>query len=59
MPRIKIPTLKSENKENVPKNKYEHSFLSCSQSENIHNSLFDYDEYDAQIFQPPPAQSTW
>ncbi|KAL5290697.1 DEPDC5 family protein [Megaselia abdita] len=58
MPRIKIPSLKAENKENVPKTKYENSFLSCNQSENIHNSLFDYDEYDSQIFQAQPAQST-
>lgn len=59
IPRIKIPSLKAENKENVRKSKYENSFLSCNQSENIHNSLFDYDEYDAQIFQPQPAQGTW
>lgn len=59
MPRIKIPSLKTENRENNPKSKYEITFLSCNQSENIHNSLFDYDEYDVQIFHPQPAQSTW
>lgn len=33
-------------------------FLSCNQSEYIHNSLFDYDAYDAEIFHLPPAQGT-
>ncbi|KAH8232733.1 hypothetical protein KR038_002054 [Drosophila bunnanda] len=36
----------------------ERHFLSCNQSEYKHNSLFDYDAYDEQIFQPLPAQST-
>ncbi|KMY96847.1 GATOR complex protein Iml1 isoform X5 [Drosophila simulans] len=63
IPRIKLPLFGSqltlhdgvgegEGEEN------EGHFLSCNQSEYKHNSLFDYDAYDEQIFQPLPAQST-
>ncbi|XP_039486616.1 GATOR complex protein Iml1 isoform X5 [Drosophila santomea] len=63
IPRIKLPLFGSqltlhdgvgegEGEEN------ERHFLSCNQSEYKHNSLFDYDAYDEQIFQPLPAQST-
>ncbi|XP_020718140.1 GATOR complex protein DEPDC5 isoform X3 [Ceratitis capitata] len=58
IPRIKLPPIVANvtlNEENRESEKY---FLSCNQSEYIHNSLFDYDAYDEQIFQPPPAQST-
>ncbi|XP_073836084.1 GATOR complex protein Iml1 isoform X5 [Musca autumnalis] len=59
IPRIKLPpmicnapTIMDSNSDN------ENNFLSCNQSEYIHNSLFDYEAYDDQIFQPPPAQGT-
>lgn len=59
IPRIKLPPLiqsdgNQDNKENLKM-----KFLSCNQSEYIHNSLFDYDAYDAEIFHLPPAQGTW
>ncbi|XP_034484120.1 GATOR complex protein Iml1 isoform X2 [Drosophila innubila] len=56
IPRIKLPILSSVDESDVEEN--ERNFLSCNQSEYIHNSLFDYDAYDEQIFQPLPAQST-
>ncbi|KAL7732777.1 hypothetical protein ACLKA6_005917 [Drosophila palustris] len=56
IPRIKLPILTSVDEADVEEN--ERNFLSCNQSEYIHNSLFDYDAYDEQIFQPLPAQST-
>jgi len=57
IPRIKLPLLSSVDETDVEES--ERNFLSCNQSEYIHNSLFDYDAYDDQIFQPLPAQSTW
>ncbi|KAM7355218.1 GATOR complex protein Iml1 isoform 1-T1 [Cochliomyia hominivorax] len=59
IPRIKLPPMIA----NAPikmdtNNDNEKNFLSCNQSEYIHNSLFDYEAYDDQIFQPPPAQGT-
>ncbi|XP_030565376.1 GATOR complex protein Iml1 isoform X8 [Drosophila novamexicana] len=56
IPRIKLPLLSHVDETDVEEN--ERNFLSCNQSEYIHNSLFDYDAYDEQIFQPLPAQST-
>ncbi|XP_023160418.2 GATOR complex protein Iml1 isoform X6 [Drosophila hydei] len=56
IPRIKLPFLSAVEEGDVEEN--ERNFLSCNQSEYIHNSLFDYDAYDEQIFQPLPAQST-
>ncbi|XP_017842450.2 LOW QUALITY PROTEIN: GATOR complex protein Iml1 [Drosophila busckii] len=56
IPRIKLPIFSTVEDPNV--DEVERNFLSCSQSEYIHNSLFDYDAYDEQIFQPLPAQST-
>ncbi|KRF84043.1 GATOR complex protein Iml1 isoform X11 [Drosophila virilis] len=56
IPRIKLPILSHVDEADVEEN--ERNFLSCNQSEYIHNSLFDYDAYDEQIFQPLPAQST-
>lgn len=60
IPRIKLPPLCSQagienNKENQ-KHKYN---MDGNQSEYIHNSLFDYDAYDAQIFTIPQAHGTW
>lgn len=57
IPRIKLPILAAVDEADVEES--ERNFLSCNQSEYIHNSLFDYDAYDEQIFQPLPAQSTW
>ncbi|XP_075160059.1 GATOR complex protein Iml1 isoform X3 [Haematobia irritans] len=59
IPRIKLPPMISNSPtimENSSDN--ENNFLSCNQSEYIHNSLFDYEAYDEQIFQLPPAQGT-
>ncbi|XP_062137286.1 GATOR complex protein Iml1 isoform X2 [Drosophila sulfurigaster albostrigata] len=56
IPRIKLPILSAVDETDVEES--ERNFLSCNQSEYIHNSLFDYDAYDEQIFQPLPAQST-
>ncbi|KRG07622.1 GATOR complex protein Iml1 isoform X3 [Drosophila mojavensis] len=56
IPRIKLPILSAVDEGDVEEN--ERNFLSCNQSEYIYNSLFDYDAYDEQIFQPLPAQST-
>ncbi|XP_023034077.1 GATOR complex protein Iml1 isoform X3 [Drosophila willistoni] len=62
IPRIKLPLFVSQQTLNEGDHddqvQAEHNFLSCNQSEYIHNSLFDYDAYDEQIFQPLPAQST-
>ncbi|XP_016972623.1 GATOR complex protein Iml1 isoform X2 [Drosophila rhopaloa] len=63
IPRIKLPlfgsqvTLHDGTGEGEAEENESH-FLSCNQSEYKHNSLFDYDAYDEQIFQPLPAQST-
>ena len=61
IPRIKLPPLntsktKEENKEN--KN-LKFTGDNHHQTEYIHNSLFDYDAYDAQIFTIPPVHGTW
>ncbi|XP_020801604.1 DEP domain-containing protein 5 isoform X13 [Drosophila serrata] len=64
IPRIKLPlfgsqqTLHDAGGGDCGGDENERHFLSCNQSEYKHNSLFDYDAYDEQIFQPLPAQST-
>ncbi|XP_053952514.1 GATOR complex protein Iml1 isoform X4 [Anastrepha ludens] len=58
IPRIKLPPIVANISLNAQDRENEKYFLSCNQSEYIHNSLFDYDAYDEQIFQPPPAQGT-
>ncbi|KAH8303794.1 hypothetical protein KR018_006009 [Drosophila ironensis] len=61
IPRIKLPLFGSplqDAGEGGEGDDNERHFLSCNQSEYKHNSLFDYDAYDEQIFQPLPAQST-
>ncbi|XP_055914582.1 GATOR complex protein Iml1 isoform X2 [Eupeodes corollae] len=59
IPRIKLtPLVAATVAGNENKKENTRTFLSCNQSEYIHNSLFDYDAYDAQIFQLPPAQGT-
>ncbi|SPP84863.1 GATOR complex protein Iml1 isoform X1 [Drosophila guanche] len=59
IPRIKLPLFVSDQSLNADEGEEnERNFLSCKQSEYKHNSLFDYDAYDEQIFQPLPAQST-
>ena len=62
IPRIKLPPLCSQinasdtnNNENQKHNKLQYD---NHQSEYIHNSLFDYDAYDAQIFTLPLAHGT-
>lgn len=63
IPRIKLPPLRlpSEiDKDESNKENQTHKFcVDSHQSEYIHNSLFDYDAYDAQIFSLPPIHGTW
>lgn len=62
IPRIKLPPLCSQAVATVNSNKEQpkHKFhTDVHQSEYIHNSLFDYDAYDAQIFTLPPVHGTW
>lgn len=60
IPRIKLPPLCSQSE--AENNKENHNKLKFSidphQNEYIHNSLFDYDAYDAQIFALPPVIGT-
>jgi hypothetical protein len=53
IPRIKLPPPlpADEVKKDSPKNKF------VPQDDYIHNSFFDYDAYDAQIFQMPPVHT--
>ncbi|XP_050666491.1 GATOR complex protein Iml1 isoform X3 [Leptidea sinapis] len=58
IPRIKLPPRKSQEPlrkmyEDETKGK-----LLKEEEYNMHNSIFDYDAYDAQVFQLPPAHST-
>lgn len=53
LPRIKLPPLAIKQKSRPPKSNY--------QMEYVHNSLFDYDEYDSHIFAlecAPPKDAT-
>lgn len=59
IPRIKLPPLLSQTNEKGQQEFIKLKFLTDNQNEYIHNSLFDYDAYDAQIFQLPPAHGTW
>jgi DEP domain-containing protein 5 len=61
IPRIKLPPLiSSQQCNNYSKDENEPlKFITDNQTEYIHNSLFDYDAYDAQIFHLPPAFGTW
>lgn len=55
IPRIKLPpkrTAGQKIKENVAKSKI------IPEDECIHNSFFDYDAYDAQVFQLPHVHGT-
>lgn len=67
IPRIKLPPLirkhESEDelepkKKAVDQKKQKINFYADNHTEYIHNSLFDYDAYDAQIF-TLPHQGTW
>lgn len=58
IPRIKLPPFIKKNEEDVDmelmkKMKEEINFYDDSNTEYIHNSLFDYDAYDAQVFALP------
>lgn len=58
IPRIKLPPLIKKNEESVDiaqmkKLKEEIAFYDDNNTEYIHNSLFDYDAYDAQVFALP------
>lgn len=58
IPRIKLPPLIKRNEETVDlvqmkKLKEEIGFFDDANTEYIHNSLFDYDAYDAQVFALP------
>ncbi|CAH2074269.1 unnamed protein product, partial [Iphiclides podalirius] len=57
IPRIKLPPRKSQE---PLKKMYEDETKGklLKEDEYMHNSIFDYDAYDAQIFQLPPAHST-
>lgn len=54
IPRIKLPPtiITGATKKESPKTKL------LAEDEYIHNSFFDYDAYDAKIFQMPPAHHT-
>lgn len=61
IPRIKLPPLHSTS-ETVDENMESHNqkfTVDSHQSEYIHNSLFDYDAYDTQIFTLPSIHGTW
>lgn len=58
IPRIKLPPLIKKNEEamdkaQIKKLKEEISFYDDTNTEYIHNSLFDYDAYDAKVFAMP------
>ncbi|CAH2990811.1 unnamed protein product [Chilo suppressalis] len=57
IPRIKLPPRKSQE---PLKKMYEDESKGklLKEDEYMHNSIFDYDSYDAQVFQLPPAHST-
>ncbi|KPJ01766.1 DEP domain-containing protein 5 [Papilio xuthus] len=57
IPRIKLPPRMSQE---PLKKMYEDEVKGklVKEDEYMHNSIFDYDAYDAQIFQLPPAHST-
>lgn len=63
IPRIKLPPLRlPSEKDGDDSNKENQTHKFCvdsQQSEYIHNSLFDYDAYDAQIFSLPSIHGTW
>lgn len=61
VPRIKLPPLcpEANSTEDNKENQRQKFSADPHQSEYIHNSLFDYDAYDAQIFTLPPAHGTW
>lgn len=63
IPRIKLPPLNSPNNDDDDDKENDSFAFPASdtnhQTEYIHNSLFDYDAYDAQIFTMPPANATW
>lgn len=58
IPRIKLPPRKSQE---PLKKMYEDERKGklLKEDEYMHNSIFDYDAYDAQVFTLPPAHSTW
>lgn len=58
IPRIKLPPRKSQE---PLKKMYEDERKGklLKEDDYMHNSIFDYDAYDAQVFQLPPAHSTW
>ncbi|XP_055702143.1 GATOR complex protein Iml1 isoform X7 [Phlebotomus papatasi] len=58
IPRIKLPPLRPDADRDEEKENQALKFLPDNHTEYIHNSLFDYDAYDAQIFQMPPAHGT-
>ncbi|GAB0089616.1 GATOR complex protein Iml1 [Sergentomyia squamirostris] len=58
IPRIKLPPLRPDDDRGEDEENQMLKFLPDNNNEYIHNSLFDYDAYDAQIFQIPPAQGT-
>lgn len=60
IPRIKLPPLRLTEKDDENKENHKQKFnIESHQSEYIHNSLFDYDAYDAQIFTLPSIHGTW
>ncbi|XP_049866618.1 GATOR complex protein Iml1 isoform X2 [Pectinophora gossypiella] len=56
IPRIKLPPRKSQ--EPLKKMYEDDKGKLLKEDEYMHNSIFDYDAYDAQVFQLPPAHST-
>lgn len=51
IPRIKLPPLNDVEKQKEPVQ----TTKLMSEDEYIHSSFFDYDAYDAQVFQLPPV----
>ncbi|CAG9783619.1 unnamed protein product [Diatraea saccharalis] len=57
IPRIKLPPRKSQEPlKKMYEDEYKGKLL--KEDEYMHNSIFDYDSYDGQVFQLPPAHST-
>ncbi|KAG7307168.1 hypothetical protein JYU34_007319 [Plutella xylostella] len=57
IPRIKLPPRKSQ-EPLIKMYEDERKGKLLKEDEYMHNAIFDYDAYDAQVFQLPPAHST-
>lgn len=57
IPRIKLPQRVSKQSMESGKLQCKSKFLQEEPNECLHNTLFDYDAYDAQVFQLPSAHT--